>query len=250
MISIITPVFNSGSFIQETYQSIKKQTISDWEWLVIDDNSTDNSIQILEEITYSDGRVKIFNNTGTKGPGNCRNIGIKNAQGKYMTFIDSDDYWFPTFLEISIQTMHKNKCDFTFSSYERWNEEFNIKFDTFIVPTKITYNKLLYTCPISCLTAFIDIEKLGKKFMSDLPKRQDYGLWLDYLKETEFAVGITEPLAKYRIRTGSVSSSKFKLIKYQFLVYNKQQGLNILKSIMYTASWAYHGYFKYKGISR
>lgn len=167
-----------------------------------------------------------------------------------MTFLDSDDFWYPLFLETSLETMKREGVHFTFASYERWDDNLENKYNAFIVPQTLTYKELLYTCPISCLTAFIDIETLGKKKMSNMAKRQDYGLWLDYLKEIDYAYGITQPLAKYRIRKDSVSARKTSLVKHQFLIYYKQQNLNVFKSIFYTISWAYHGFIKYKGISR
>lgn len=249
-VSIVTPSYNTSSFILETYQSIKEQTIQNWEWIIIDDNSSDNSWDVIESMMQNDHRVIGIKNNENRGPGPSRNSGIEKAQGKYLTFIDSDDLWMNDFLEKSIDLLNEKNVYFSFASYERWNDDFTSKFDDFIVPEKLDYKTLLLTCPISCLTAFIDIEKLGKKYMSDLPKRQDYGLWLDYLKVTDFAYGIKEPLAKYRIRKNSLSASKMKVVKYQFLVYFKHQKLNLFKSLYYTCSWAYFGFKKYKGINR
>lgn len=249
-ISIITPVYNAEEFLYETYRSILSQTYTDWEWLVVDDESKDNSLTILNQLAASDERIKVFKNTNAKGPGGARNVGIKNAGGKYMTFLDSDDYWYPTFLEKSLTTLKNESVGFVYASYERWDDDLMNKYNDFIVPEKITYKKLLRTCPISCLTAFIDIDKLGKKYMSNRAKRQDYGLWLDYVKEIDYAYGIAEPLAKYRIRSNSVSAKKTTLIKHQFMIYYKQQNLNIFQSIFYTLTWAYYGFKKYKGIKR
>ena len=150
IVSIITPIYNSEKYIFETYTSICNQTIIDWEWILVDDNSFDNTIEIIKGFAINDDRVKIYKNSGAKGPGNCRNIGIFNAKGRYLTFIDSDDYWFPNFLEKSISTIIEENCAFVFSSYERWDENLEVKFNSFVVPKKMTYNKLLYTCPISC----------------------------------------------------------------------------------------------------
>ena len=249
-VSIITPVYNAEEFLKETYDSILAQTFTDWEWLVVDDGSKDNSLAILEEFAAADKRIQVFRNTYEKGPGGARNVGIENASGKYMTFLDSDDYWYPTFLEKSLSAMKNKSVGFVYASYERWDDDLKHKYDDFIVPEKLTYKQLLRTCPISCLTAFIDIERLGKKHMSNRAKRQDYGLWLDYVKEIDYAYGIEEPLAKYRIRKNSVSAKKTTLIKHQFMIYYEQQNLNFFKSIFYTLSWAYHGFKKYKNIKR
>lgn len=248
LISIVTPSYNSSKYIKETYNSIKSQSYENWEWIIIDDHSTDNSDEVINSIINNDSRVSFFKNNDQKGPGNSRNIGIQKAKGQFLTFIDSDDIWFPDFLEKSIRFCLKNQVDFVFSSYDRYDESMRNKIDTFVVPPKVNYKGLLKTCSISCLTAFINIEKLGKKFMPNLSKRQDYALWLAYLREIDFAYGIQEPLAKYRIRKKSVSSNKFKLIKYQFNIYRNNQNLNWAKSVYFTLNWAIHGLIKYKRI--
>lgn len=248
MVSIITPLYNSEKYILETYKSIQSQSYSDWEWIIVDDSSTDKSLEIVRSVAAEDSRLVVMVNTGQKGPGNCRNIGITASSGKFMTFIDSDDIWYPEFIEKSMKYCSENKVDFVFSSYDRYDESLKHKIDTFTVPDKVNYKGLLKTCSISCLTAFINIEKLGKKFMPNISKRQDYALWLAYLKEVDYAYGIQEPLAKYRIRKKSVSSNKFKLIKYQFNIYRNNQNLNWAKSVYFTLNWAIHGLIKYKRI--
>ncbi|PKP23312.1 MAG: glycosyl transferase [Bacteroidetes bacterium HGW-Bacteroidetes-21] len=250
LVSIITPSYNSENYIGETFKSIQEQTYTNWEWIVIDDYSTDNSLNILLELEKADPRIKIFKNNITSGPGPSRNKGIEKANGDFLTFIDSDDYWDSKFIEKSLTTSIKQNVDFVFASYERWNETFTIQFESFIVPHKVNYYDILKSCPISCLTAFIRIEKHHKIYMPSLPKRQDYVLWLEYLKIIPYAVGIQEPLAKYRIRKNSVSSNKYKVIKYQFLVYYKIQKIGLLKSIYYLINWAIAGFFKYKSIKK
>lgn len=248
LVSIVTPCYNSEHFIETTYNSIKAQSYTNWEWIVIDDASSDKSLEIIKSYAKTDDRIIVLENKKGLGPGPTRNKGIEAAKGKYLTFIDSDDVWHPNFIEKSIATMKEKDAGFTFASYERHNEDFSEQFDDFIVPDRLDYKQLLYTCPISCLTAFIDIEKYGKLKMPDLPKRQDYALWLEYLKIIPFAYGIKEPLAKYRIRTSSVSSNKRKVIKYQFKVYYEHQKLGLFKSLFYLSSWAYHGFKKYRKI--
>lgn len=249
LVSIITPAYNASKYIIDTYNSIKNQTYNNWEWLVIDDNSTDNTYEILQNLAKLDTRIILLKNNSIKGPASARNLGIKLASGKYMTFIDSDDIWHINFIKSSVKNLATNNSGFSFSSFERWNEDFTKKFDDFIIPEKINYNQLLFTCPISCLTAFIDIEKYGKLYMPLIDKRQDYALWLNYLKIIPFAVGIKEPLAKYRIHKNSLSSKKIKLIKYQFSIYYHNQELGIIRSIFYTSTWAFHGIMKYRKIS-
>lgn len=250
IISIVTPSHNASEFIVATYNSIKNQTYKNWEWIVVDDKSDDNTVSILKKIQKSDSRIIILNNNTNLGPGLSRNKGIKQAQGDYLTFIDSDDIWFPDFLNNSLSTCKKMNVDFVFSSYERWNETLSVQYPSFIVPPKVNYIDILKSCPISCLTAFICIKNQGKKYMPDMAKRQDYVLWLEYLKVIPHAIGIETPLAKYRMRKNSVSAKKSTVIKYQFLAYFKYQKLGIIKSLFYLCNWAYLGYIKYQKVDR
>lgn len=248
MVSIITPCYNSEAYIEETYQSIAAQTYTDWEWIVIDDSSTDDSVSVIKSIRSKDSRVRLLSNTGNKGPGGARNTGIKAANRRFIAFIDSDDLWFPEFLEKSIAKAKATGAGFVYSSVERWNEDLTVYFNDAEVPEKITYKELLYTCPIVCSTVLIDIEKHGKRYMPDLPKRQDYALWLDYLKVIPFAVGNKEPLGKYRVRKSSISGNKWKVIKHQFNVYHKHQKVGLPRSLFYTLTWAYYGFMKYRKV--
>ena len=163
-----------------------------------------------------------------------------------MTFLDADDIWFPNFIENSIATINRTNVSFVFSSYRRSNENLEFVYSDFIVPKKVTYTDILKSNSISCLTAFLDIEKLGKKFMPIIRKRQDMGLWLKYLKEIPYAYGIQEPQAIYRIRENSLSRKKSDLIKYQWQFYREVEKLTVFQSIYYMLHWMYRGFMKYR----
>lgn len=245
LVSIITPCYNSERFIAETIQSVQKQTYPNWELLITDDGSTDNSVEIIEKLIEKDNRIKLFK-IQNSGPAIARNNSIKNAKGSYMAFIDSDDLWFPEFLSTSIKTV-KTTEGFVFSSYKRCDElTLDPIHNDFIVPPKVNHHEILKTNSISCLTAFIDIEKLGKKYMPEVRYRQDMGLWLRYLKDISFAIGIPEPLAIYRIRSNSHSRNKKGLLKPQWYFYRKVEKLNFFKAFYYMVVWAYYGYRKYR----
>ena len=193
----------------------------------------------------TDNRIQgIFMETNV-GPAVCRNEGIKRVNSKYMTFIDSDDLWDSKYLEHSIKFCSKSE-GFVFSSYSRVDEN-TLKpiYRDFIVPLKVDYWDILKTNSISCLTAFIDVERLGVKFMPEVKYRQDMGLWISYLKEIDYAIGNPEVLAKYRIRKKSLSRNKMNLIKPQWSFYRKVANLNIPMSIYIMIIWAYRGYRKY-----
>ena len=245
-VSIITPVYNSAKYIGECIESVLNQTYSNFEMILIDDGSADNSDEIIKEYQESDSRLKFIQLEKNTGPAAARNIGIKMASGRYMTFLDGDDLWFPNMIEKSIETLNEHNCQFVFSSYKRYDENLKPLLSDFVVPDKADYWDILKSNSISCLTAFIDIGKLGKKYMPLIRKRQDMGLWLAYLKDIDFAIGIKAPLAIYRIRKGSLSRNKLSLIRYQWEFYTKFENLNYLKSSYYMTHWVIRGLLKYK----
>uniref|UniRef100_UPI004047711F glycosyltransferase family 2 protein n=1 Tax=Flavobacterium sp. TaxID=239 RepID=UPI004047711F len=236
LVSIITPSYNSAKFIAETIQSVQNQTYQNWEMIIIDDGSSDEN----------DKRIQFHKLTQNSGPAVARNTGIEKASGNYMTFIDADDIWFPTFIENNIKTINETGIPFVFSSYRRANEQLEFVFSDFIVPQKVSYTDILKSNSISCLTAFLDIKKLGKKYMPLIRKRQDMGLWLNYLKLIPFAYGIQEAQAIYRIRENSLSRKKSDLIKYQWQFYRDIEKLTIFQSFYYMLHWMYRGFMKYR----
>jgi len=246
LVSIITPTFNSEKYIRQTIQSVQNQTYQNWEMIIVDDYSSDATVRIIEEIAIQEPRITLIKSDKNSGPAISRNKGIETAKGKYMTFLDADDIWFDDFIQNSIDTIHKTGINFVFSSYKRSDEQLNFIYSDFIVPEKVTYTDILKSNSISCLTAFVDVGTLGKKFMPEVYKRQDMGLWLKYLKEIPFAYGIKEPKAIYRIRENSLSRKKSDLIKYQWQFYRKVERLSIISSAYYMVHWAVKGFLKYR----
>lgn len=247
LVSIVTPSFNSEKYIEETIQSIQSQTHSNWEHIIVDDGSSDHTVSIIQKLQKEDPRIKLIVLSENSGSAVARNKGIECAKGSYLTFIDSDDIWFSDFIENSIKTIHQKGIPFVFSSYKRSNEQLEFIYSDFIVPQKVTYTDILKTNSISCLTAFLHVEVLGKKSMPLVRKRQDMGLWLKYLKEIDFAYGIQEPQAIYRIRKDSLSRNKLNLLQSQWYFYRKVEHMGVIKSAYYMLCWMYLGYRKYKG---
>lgn len=165
-----------------------------------------------------------------------------------MTFIDADDIWFPGSLsKNSIKTIQETGISFVFFDKKRTNENLEFVFSDFIVPHKVSYADILKSNSISCLTAFLDVKKLGKKYMPLIRKRQDMGLWLKHSKEIPYAHGILETQAiSYPIRENSLSRKKSDLIKYQWQFYRKVEQLNAFQSAYYMLHWMYRGFMKYR----
>lgn len=244
LISIITACYNGSTYIEETVNAVKNQTITDWEWLIIDDCSTDNSPQLIKHIIADDNRIQLIELPENSGPAKARNAAIHLAKGKYLTFIDADDVWFPHFLAVNLSRIEKSE-GFLCASYEMYNESLSVKLGQLIVPQKATYADILKTNTVSCLTAFIDIDKLGKELMPEIAYRQDMGLWLKYLKKIEFVIGIQECLAIYRLRDNSHSRSKVNLLKHQWFFYRKVAHLNRIQSLYFFSIWVFYGLRKY-----
>ncbi|MEZ4915500.1 MAG: glycosyltransferase [Chitinophagales bacterium] len=174
----------------------------------------------------------------------ARNKAIELAEGKYIAFLDSDDLWLPEKLNKQVQFMEENGINFSFSSYEVINEKGEHNTNFIIPQTEITYNDLLKTCSIGCLTAIYNQEALGKYFMKPLKKRQDYTLWLELLKITK-AIGLKDVLAKYIISNTSLSGNKLSAAKFQWYVYRRIENLSLVKSLYYFLHYTLNGITKY-----
>ncbi|AEV34265.1 glycosyl transferase [Owenweeksia hongkongensis DSM 17368] len=244
-VSIVCAAYNCAGYLPKTIESVINQAYPDWELLIVNDCSTDNTAEVTESYAQADDRIKLLNNIKNVGPAKTRNNGIEAAQGKYLAFLDGDDFWEPDFISTSRDYLKRTGEVFCFSSYYRVDEDLNPLYDPFIVPEKVNYESILRTCPISCLTAFIDIEQIGKYYMPNIEKRQDYGLWLNILKDVNFAYGIEKPLATYRIRKGSVSRNKWKAMYYVWKVYRDVEKINLFKSMYLLVVYALNGMKKY-----
>ncbi len=232
LVSIITPSYNSAPFIAETINSILNQTYSNWELLITDDCSTDNTIEIVKQYIEKDSRVKLFQLDKNQGAGICRNNSIKEAKGKYIAFCDSDDLWMPQKLEKQLAFMEQKDCTLSYSSYMTCDEESNIT-GIVVCNKEISYKDIKHDDGIGCLTAIYDCEKTGKIYMPDLRKRQDWGLWLKILKLCRISYGMKEPLAIYRIRKSSISRNKLSLVKYNIKVYREVLNFPTIKAYLY-----------------
>lgn len=233
MVSIITPLYNSKEYFQKTYESVISQTFSDWEWIIVEDHSTDGSLNQIQNLIKNDKRITLLRTEKNSGAAIARNLGIEQAKGRYIAFLDADDLFKPEKLEKQIKFMEKNGYAFTFTDYDLLYS--NGKVRRYSSKKKvISYKDLLKNNYIGCLTAIYDTALLGKVYMpADCQKREDYGAWLDILKKGIFAYGLDESLSIYRISGDSVSSNKFKMIKHHYAVYRKHEGFGVAKSLWF-----------------
>ena len=246
-VSIVTPSYNSERFIKESIESVLSQTYKNWEMLIVDDGSTDDSPSVIERYVSMDDRIRLIRLNQNSGVAVARNTAIAEAKGRYIAFLDSDDLWMPEKLEKQLQFMEEKNAEVTSTAYFRMDEFGNIKDGVVTVPERTTYSALLKSNVIGCLTAMYDISKVGKVYMSKVG-HEDYTLWLRILKMGYDAYGLALPLAIYRVRDASVSGNKLKAAKYQWKIYREIEKLSLLDSLICFLQYAYHGLGKWRRI--
>ena len=245
-VSIITPCYNSALFLKETTESVINQTFTDWEWIITDDKSSDNSVEIIKEI--NDPRIKLIIADKNGGAGHARNLSLEKATGRFITFLDADDFWEPNFLEEMVRFMKKEKAEIAYSNYARCDENLVPKIDDFKADKEVTFNNLLKTCRLSLLSSMYDSQRVGKEFFPEGSKREDHVMWLNLLKKIPIGKPLPKTMAKYRMHASSISRKKTNIMKDQYLVYKDYMKFSTLKSWYYTANWAFNGFMKYSKI--
>tara|TARA_Y100001934_G_C12379079_1_gene791152 strand:+ start:2400 stop:3197 length:798 start_codon:yes stop_codon:yes gene_type:complete len=244
-VSIITPCFNAEKTLPKTVASVQKQTFVDWELILVDDQSSDRTYQTALQLSKGDDRIKAIQLSENGGAAKARNCAIEHAKGTFIAFIDADDCWLPEKLMRQLGAMKEKGWPLSYTAYTRLNNK-GETINTVGVPEKLSYRQLLKTNYIGCSTAIYDAQQLGKVYMPELRKRQDYGLWLKILRSTSFAYGINESLTHYLVQEGSLSSQKHKAAAYNWQLYRNQENLSLLKSIYYFSHYAIRGILRDK----
>ena len=229
-ISIILPMYNAMSTLTDTIESVKAQTYNNWELIIVDDCSKDNSKKYAEQYANIDQRIKLFHMQKNSGPGAATRLGFEKATGGLVAFIDADDLWVPDKLEKQIAFMIDNDYEFVCSDY-CWVDKDGISLNKVIKCKDIAdYKKVLRTCPIGSSTVVLTSEQLRKVSIPIIRKNNDYALWLQLLRDGTKVYGMHEILMQYRIISSSNSFNKKKMIKYFWEVYRKYEGFSITKS--------------------
>ena len=231
LVSIITPSYNSSKFMEDCVMSVLSQTYTNWELLIVDDCSKDNSKDIISELVEKDERIKSIFLEKNVGAAEARNIAIRKAKGKYIAFLDSDDIWKSDKLEKQISFMKENDISFSFSTYQLMSEDGKNLTNIIKAPQKMTYHSYLKNTIIGCLTVIIDREKTGDFEMPNIRSSHDMALWLLIMKRGFSAYGLEENLAYYRVVSNSNTSKKWMAAKEVWEVYRKVEKLNFLYSM-------------------
>ncbi|WKV07997.1 glycosyltransferase family 2 protein [Thermoanaerobacterium sp. CMT5567-10] len=247
LVSIIMPTYNCEKYIEQAINSVINQTYKEWELLVIDDGSEDNTVEIIKELSKKDSRIRFVKNEKNQGVSATRNIGISLANGNWIAFLDSDDMWDKTKLEKQMKYAEKTSAEFLFTGSSYINEDGEYYKGIFEVPDKVTYKKLRNHNVISCSSVLIKKRLFDNIKMEKDDMHEDYAVWLRILRTGILAYGINEPLLIYRISRNSKSGNKIKSIKMTYKVF-RFIGLNPIVSIYFTFRHVIESVKKYKKI--
>ncbi|MDT3778182.1 glycosyltransferase family 2 protein [Nitrospira sp. MA-1] len=245
-VSIITPVFNGSEFLEATIDSVISQTYGEWEMLLVDDVSTDNSWDVIQSFVEKDARIKGWRLPSNSGAAKARNFAIKQATGRFIAFLDDDDLWLPEKLQKQVEFSLANSAVITHTNYEYMDASGKRLGKVIRAHKDVTYQEMLTCNYIGCLTAMYDTDKIGSKiYMPDISKRQDYALWLNILRRGHHAYGLNEMLALYRTGGNSLSKNKLSSAMYTFKVLTEIEGISRLKAIHYFVKHLMLGIRKY-----
>jgi teichuronic acid biosynthesis glycosyltransferase TuaG len=248
-ISIITPTFNSSTYIKETIYSVISQSYTDWELLIIDDCSSDDTVEIVESFTLSDERIRLIKNQQNKGASFSRNVGIAKSHGDYLAFLDSDDLWEKDKLQTQITFMRDHKIAFCFTGYLIVDSSGKSSGKTVDSSQKgsFSYNDMLAKkATLGCSTVMLKKSSFkGLLQMPDLRTGQDYAFWLKILRCTnQNAYILPLVLTQYRITPNSISRNKFNKAKRQWFIYNKIENLGSLRAAYYFCFYVVRAIFR------
>lgn len=233
-VSIIVPVYNAEHFLNKTIDSIINQSFKDFEVLLIDDCSSDKSLEILYQYADKDKRVKIIRNTKNLGVAKTRNKGVEIASGEWIAFLDSDDYWEKDKLQIQLDALKQDtNAVISYTATAFCNESGNLYEYIMHAKNRFTYHELLRSNPISCSSVMVKRDVMLRHKMISDKTHEDYVAWAEILKENGYAQGVDVPLLVYRFVNNSKSSNRFKSAKMMINSY-RAIGMNWIKAAYYT----------------
>ena len=242
LISIIVPVYNAEKFIEQTIDCVRKQTYANWELLLVEDSSTDNTLQVMTDLVerLGDTRIHIARQDGDGGAAGARNKGLELAKGRFITYLDADDYWTPEKLEKEVRFLLDKQAGFVFTGYEFADENCKGTGKVVHVPQTLNLKQALGNTTIFTSTVMLDTEKIDKKLMV-MPyiKSEDTATWWQILKTGELAYGLDENLVRYRRAGKSLSSNKIEALRRIWNLYRKAAGLSVPESCYYFVLWAF-----------
>ena len=272
LVSIVMPSYNTGRFIAESIRSVMAQTYTNWELIIVDDCSTDNTMDVLSSLCHPErneveskdlaSRIRVLQNATNSGAAVSRNRALREARGKYIAFLDSDDLWAPDKLEKQIHFMEENGYDFTYTKYNEIDESGAALGVVVGGPAHIGKTGMYNYCWPGCLTVMYNREVVGDIQIADIKKNNDYAMWLKIIRKAKCHL-LPEVLASYRKRTGSISHDchsersvaksknpairlprSLALIKWHYKLYREAEGMNPISSLWITVRNLFFGVMK------
>ena len=243
LVSIIMPSYNTGRFIKETIESVLAQSYPVWELIIVDDCSTDNTDDVVNQY-LADERIRYIKNDTNSGAAVSRNRALREAKGRWIAFLDSDDLWEADKLQKQISFMEENGYHFSYTNYIEIDEESKANGKSVTGPKRISKHGMYNYCWMGCLTVMYDVEAVGLIQISDIKKNNDYAMWLKVCEKADCYL-LDESLAKYRKRSGSISNHGYmKLIKWHYILYREAEKKNPIVSAVLTGRNLFFGVIK------
>lgn len=241
LISIIVPVYNVENYIEETIACVEAQTYSDWELLLVEDCSTDSSAEVILRSMEKlrDARIRLLRQSANMGAARARNLGLREAGGRYIAYLDGDDLWVPEKLERELLFLKEKNAAFVFSGYEFADEQGRGTGKVVHVPETLSYRQALSNTTIFTSTVMFDTEKISRDQL-EMPavKSEDTALWFRVLRSGYTAYGLDENLVKYRRAGKSLSSNKLEALRRIWNLYRREEGLSVWASARHFCLWA------------
>lgn len=248
MVSVVMPAYNAEKYIKETIESVQKQTVSNWELIIVDDCSSDQTRMIIQEIQKKDERIKLLVNAVNLGVAKTRNRGFDECKGQYVALLDSDDLWREDKLEKQLKVYEETEADIVYCSYALIDEDGGKSCNDFIVPEKADYELMLTKSVISCSTAMFKREVIEKYHFTEDYYHEDYVLWLTMLRDGLEARGTSEVLADYRQIENSRAANKVMCAMERWKIYRDYLNIPFTKSMKHLMQYALAGVQKYQKI--
>lgn len=243
LVSIIMPSYNTERFIAETIRSVLAQTYTNWELIIVDDCSTDRTDDVVSEF-LGDERIRYLKNEHNSGAALSRNRALREAKGKWIAFLDSDDLWEPDKLQKQVSFMIDNGYHFSYTNYIEIDEKSKANGKSVTGPKRISKHGMYNYCWMGCLTVMYDADAVGLIQIADIKKNNDYAMWLKACKKADCYL-LDETLARYRKRSGSISNHGYmKLIKWHYRLYREVERKNPVSSGMLTVRNLFFGVIK------
>ena len=244
LISVVMPNYNGHRFVEQAINSVLNQTYQNFELIVVDDCSNDDSLSLIEHKAQSDNRIRVIALEHNVGVANARNVGIKEAKGEYIALLDNDDLWTEDKLERQLALAQKG-ADIVYCSYDFIDEQNNSIKKPFVVPQQTNFNKMLASSVISCSTSFIKTKLMQAHPFNPGFYHEDYVLWMELLRVCPTAFGDQKVLMHYRQVNGSRSNKKGNAAKERWNTYRKALKLNVVTSAWAFVRYALNGVMKY-----